>query len=68
MTDLEKRLDAVCESLESQRQEFEEACHLVVEAINNMSQRVERIEKWMLNKERRKQQLALVRTTNEKKK
>jgi len=66
--DLQRRLNAVCESLDSQRQEFEEACNLVVEAIKEMSKRVERIEKWMLIKEKTKKKLTLIPTTGVKKK
>lgn len=54
MTDLEKRFDAVCESLEEKRQEFEEACQLLVDAIGALNNRVERIEKWMLEKNKLK--------------
>lgn len=52
--DLEKRLDAVCESLESQKFEFEEAAKCCVEAIYGMDQRLERLEKWMEEKNKLK--------------
>lgn len=45
--DLEKRLDAVLESLELQKNEFEEGATMCVEALHGMHQRLERIEKWM---------------------
>jgi vacuolar-type H+-ATPase subunit I/STV1 len=47
--ELEQRLDVICESLEGQKEEFEEAATLCAQAINGMNQRVERIEKWMEN-------------------
>lgn len=47
--DLENRLDAMCESLELQKNEFEEAAKCCVEAIQGMNQRIERIEKWMID-------------------
>jgi exonuclease VII small subunit len=49
--DLEKRLDAVCESLEEQKHEFEEGAKICVEAMYGMHQRLERIEKWMKERE-----------------
>ena len=52
--DLEKRLDAVCESLEIQTHEFEDAAKLCVEAFHGMNQRLERIEKWMADKNKLK--------------
>lgn len=52
--DLEKRLDAVCESLEAQKYEFEEAAKLCVEAFHGMSQRLERVERWMAEKNKLK--------------
>jgi hypothetical protein len=52
--DLERRLDAVCDSLEYQKNEFEEAARLCVEALHGMSQRLERVEKWMTEKNKLK--------------
>lgn len=49
-TDLEKRLDAVCESLDIQRNEFDQAAKCLIEAIQVMHERVERVEQWMLEK------------------
>jgi hypothetical protein len=60
--DLERRLDAVCDSLEHQKSEFEEAARLCVEALYGMNQRVERIEKWMTEKNRQKLEKTKVRT------
>jgi len=60
--DLEKRLDAVCESLAHQKNEFEEAARLCVEALHGMSQRVERLEKWMTEKNRLKLEKTKART------
>ncbi len=50
--DLERRLDAVCESLDKQKFEFEEAAKCCVEAIQGMNERLERLEKWMANQEK----------------
>jgi len=47
--DLEGRLDAICESLEIQRNEFEEAAKCCVEAIQGMDLRITRLEKWMID-------------------
>lgn len=46
--ELESRLNAVLESLEAERKDFEEGAKLCVEAIHGMHERLERIEKWML--------------------
>jgi prefoldin subunit 5 len=58
--DLATRLDDVCESLERQRKEFEEAILLCGEIIKNMSERMERVEQWMLEKNKLK--LAKIKT------
>lgn len=52
--ELEQRLDAVCESLDVQKAEFEAAAKCCVEAIQGMNHRLERVEKWMLEKNRLK--------------
>jgi len=52
--DLENKLDAVLESLEHQKNEFEEGATMCVEALHGMHQRLERIEKWMTEKNRLK--------------
>jgi hypothetical protein len=44
MSDLEQRLDAVCESMELAKAEFEQATQCCVEAIQGMNRRVERLE------------------------
>lgn len=51
MSDLEQRLDAVCESLESARAEFNQASQCVVEALTGTHERLERIESWIKNQE-----------------
>lgn len=60
--DLERRLDAVCESLEEQKNEFEEAAKMCVEAFHGMHQRLERIEQWMEAKNQLKAEKTKVRT------
>lgn len=52
--DLEKRLDAVCDSLHAQKMEFEEAAKCCVEAMEGINKRLERVEKWMLEKNKLK--------------
>jgi predicted RNA binding protein with dsRBD fold (UPF0201 family) len=44
--DLEKRLDAVLETLEKARIEFEEATQLVSIALTHIHQRLEDLESW----------------------
>jgi hypothetical protein len=55
ISDLQKRLDAVCDSLDVQVNEFEEAAKLCVEAIHGMHLRMERIEKWIAESKNLKQ-------------
>jgi hypothetical protein len=52
IADLEKRLDAVCDSMESAENEFKQATQCLVEALEGIHQRMERIEKWIENQER----------------
>lgn len=52
-SELEQRLLSLYELLEKQKQEFEDAAMLCVEAINGMNKRVERLEKWMTEKKYR---------------
>lgn len=54
--EIEKRVDAICESLESQKFEFEEAAKLCVEAVQGLHLRMERIEKWILESRGKKRQ------------
>ncbi len=50
---LEQRLEAISESTLTQCKEFEDAVMMVAEAIKGMHERMERIEKWILTKEKR---------------
>ena len=45
--DLEKRLDAVCESMESAAAEYNQSTQCLVEALTGIHERLERIEKWI---------------------
>ncbi len=47
--DLEKRLDAVCESMESAQNEFNQAAQCLAEALSGTHERLERIETWIKN-------------------
>ena len=51
MTDLDQRLDAVCESLESAQAEFSQATQCVVEALSATHERLERVEQWIKKQE-----------------
>lgn len=51
MSDLEQRLDAVCESLESAQSEFNQGTQFLIEAFTGIHERLERIEKWIKNQE-----------------
>jgi len=53
MSDLEQRLDAVCESMESAQAEFNQATQCLVEALTAIHERLENIEKWIKNQEPR---------------
>ena len=46
MSDLEQRLDAVLETLEKERIEFEETTQLVTIGLINIHQRLEDLESW----------------------
>jgi tetrahydromethanopterin S-methyltransferase subunit G len=45
--DLEKRLDAVCESMDTAKTEFDEATKCLVESLTSIHERLENIEKWI---------------------
>ena len=47
MSDLEQRLNAVCDSLMAAQKEFEQGAECCVQAIHGMHERMERIEKWI---------------------
>lgn len=66
--DLEKRLDTICESLESQRREFEEGVRLCTEVVEGMHQRLERVEKWMSESLKQRAPSSKVHMIDEKKK
>ena len=48
MSDL-LRLDAVCELMESEAAEYNQATRCLVEALQGIHERLERIEKWIEN-------------------
>jgi uncharacterized protein with von Willebrand factor type A (vWA) domain len=47
MSDLEQRLDAVCESMESAAADYIQSTQCLVEALQGIHQRIERLEKWI---------------------
>jgi tetrahydromethanopterin S-methyltransferase subunit G len=49
--DLEKRLDAVCESMESAATDYNQSTQCLVEALTGIHERLERIEKWIESQE-----------------
>jgi tetrahydromethanopterin S-methyltransferase subunit G len=49
MSDLEQRLDAVCELMESEAAEYNQSTRSLVEALQGIHERLERIEKWIEN-------------------
>lgn len=49
MSDLEQRLDAVCESMESAQSDFNQATQCLAEALTAIHERLELIEKWIIN-------------------
>lgn len=51
MSDLEQRLDAICETMESAQTGFNEATQCVVTALTGVHERLENIEKWIKNQE-----------------
>jgi hypothetical protein len=52
MFDLQIDFEEVCTALDGQSKAFDEATLKCYEAINGMSQRMERIEKWILEQEK----------------
>ena len=46
MSDLDQRLDAVLETLEQARLEYEEATKLIADALTHIHQRLEDLESW----------------------
>jgi hypothetical protein len=52
IADLERRLDAVCESFEASEAEFNQATKCLVESLQGIHLRLERIEKWILDREK----------------
>lgn len=55
MSETGKGLSEALKALEKQRADFEQAIGYCVEALKGMNQRLERIEKWMLAQEEKKQ-------------
>ncbi len=55
MSDLEQRLDAICESMESAKTEYEQSTQCLVEALTGFHQRLEYIEKWIESQEKANQ-------------
>lgn len=53
MSDLEQRLDAVCDSMESAQAEFNQATQCLVEALTTIHERLERIEKWIESQQKK---------------
>jgi len=47
MSDLEQRLDVVCESMESAATDYNQSTQCLVEALQGIHERLERIEKWI---------------------
>lgn len=47
---LEERLDAICESIEQLRAEFEDGAKLCAGLLHDMHLKMERIEKWITTK------------------
>lgn len=47
MSDLEQRLDAVCELMESAAADYMQSTQYLVEALQGIHQRMERLEKWI---------------------
>ena len=45
--DLEKRLDAVCESMELSAADYDQSTKCLVEALQGIHERLENIEKWI---------------------
>lgn len=49
MSDLEQRLDAVCESMDVSKSEFEQATQCLVDSLTTIHERLEQIEKWIMD-------------------
>lgn len=49
MSNVDKRLDAVCESMESAQTEFNQVTQCLLEALTGIHERLENIEKWIKN-------------------
>ncbi len=47
MSVLEQRLEAVCESMESATADYYQSAQCLVEALQGIHERLERIEKWI---------------------
>jgi len=47
MSELEQKLNTVCDSLAAAQKEFEQGAECCVQAIHGMHERMERIEKWI---------------------
>ncbi len=56
MSDLEQRLDAVCESMESAAADYSQSTQCLVEALQGIHERLERIEKWIESAEKHEPQ------------
>lgn len=53
MSDLEQRLDAICESMESEKTKYEQSTQCLVEALTGFHQRMEYMEKWIESQNQR---------------
>lgn len=51
MSDLEQRLNVICDSLAVAQKEFEQGAECCVQVIQGMHERLERIEKWIENQQ-----------------
>ena len=56
MSDLEQRLDAVCESMESAAAEYNQSTQCLIEALEGIHERLERIEKCIESAEKQEPQ------------
>lgn len=56
MSDWEQRLDAVCESMDLAKAEFEQATQCLVDSLKAFHERLERIEKWISTAEKHEPQ------------
>ncbi len=53
ITDLQRRLDAACESIESTQADFDQAAQCLAESLAGIHERMERIELWIETKMRK---------------